>query len=61
MQLAIADRVARPRHCHDDGVGLEDDQQAQVVALLHDSTTSEMGMRGPAPQFFGLQGQKRRA
>ena len=33
MQLAVTDRVACPGHGHDDRVGFQDDEHAQVVAV----------------------------
>ena len=34
MVLAVSDRVARPWHGHDDGIGLQDDYHAQNIAAF---------------------------
>ncbi len=44
MELAVSDRVARPWHGHDDGIGLQDDYHAQVVAAFW-STVMQMPSR----------------
>ena len=44
MVLAVSDRVARPWHGHDDGIGLQDDYHAQNIAAFW-STVMQMPSR----------------
>jgi hypothetical protein len=51
MQLAVSDRISRPRQGHDDRVGLRDDEHTQVLALLHDSTARQHERPGAQAVF----------